>query len=146
MKSKTDYVREWVRKARSDLKVARREMTAPDPAADAVCFHFQQAVEKLLKAWLIWSEVSFKPTHNIELLLSSCEQTNPSFTQLRAAESLTPYAVEIRYADDFYVPTTAEMNEASAIAQSVENHVIDMFVKSGLDLDEPGTTERPHRA
>ena len=36
MKSKEDYVRDWVRKAASDLKIALRESKAPDPASDAV--------------------------------------------------------------------------------------------------------------
>lgn len=46
-------VRAWVRKAESDLKVARDELATLEPATDAVCFHCQQCAEKYLKAYLI---------------------------------------------------------------------------------------------
>jgi len=36
---------------------------------DAVCFHCQQAVEKLLKAYLISKNVEFGRIHDLETLL-----------------------------------------------------------------------------
>ena len=119
MKSKRDYVKDWFAKAANDLKIARREMEARDAASDAVCFHFQQAAEKVLKAWLVWHDVQYKPTHNIEVLLAACEKIDPDFRQLRDVEALTPYAVEIRYADDFYMPTADEMSEIVSLAKEI---------------------------
>jgi len=47
-------VREWREKAARDLATARREMeVVEDPNYDAVCFHAQQAIEKLMKGLLI---------------------------------------------------------------------------------------------
>jgi HEPN domain-containing protein len=44
---------EWIAKASADLATAGREMRArKDTNYDAVCFHAQQCVEKLLKAAL----------------------------------------------------------------------------------------------
>jgi HEPN domain-containing protein len=41
---------EWIEKASADLATAGREMRARrDPNYDAVCFHAQQCVEKLLE-------------------------------------------------------------------------------------------------
>jgi HEPN domain-containing protein len=137
MKSKADYVRDWIRKAASDSKIARDEMRTAEPAADAVCFHFQQVAEKWLKAWLIWMEVAFRPTHNIEILLAACEQHDPDFASLREAETLTPYAVEIRYADDFYMPTQMEMERVSALADRVERFVSAKLRAANLDLPAP---------
>ena len=34
MKSKADYVRDWIRRAGSDWKIARDEMATSEPAAD----------------------------------------------------------------------------------------------------------------
>jgi HEPN domain-containing protein len=133
MKSKTEYVRDWFEKAGNDLRIATREMAAPDPASDAVCFHFQQAAEKILKAWLIWNDCDFKPTHNIEVLLSACEKTDPSFQALRGAEALTPYSVEVRYADDFFMPTQEEMQEAHDLAQRVKTFVVEKLRNAGID-------------
>jgi HEPN domain-containing protein len=132
MKDKLEYLRDWFAKARSDLKIARDEMNTAEPATDAVCFHFQQAVEKMLKAWLIWHEAEFKPIHNIEVLLAACEKMDPSFMELRAAEKLTPYAVQVRYADDFYVPPQAEMKEAAEITDRVEAFILSKFAAIGV--------------
>jgi HEPN domain-containing protein len=143
MKSKSDYVRDWFLKAASDLKIATREMQAVDPASDAVCFHFQQAVEKILKAWLAWRDVPPKPVHNIEVLLSLCEETDPEFATLRRAELLTAYAVEIRYPDNAYFPTTEEMQEAAGIAKQIREFVLARLRKEGLSLvDAPGNRDR----
>ncbi len=50
----TEIVKEWVRKAEEDFCVARRELRArKNPSYDAVCFHAQQSVEKLMKGLLI---------------------------------------------------------------------------------------------
>jgi len=133
MKSKLEYVQDWFAKAGNDLKIALREMEADDPAADAVCFHFQQVAEKTLKTWLIWHDVPYKPTHNIEVLLAACEKVDADFERLRHVEALTPYAVEIRYADDFYLPTKEEMREAAEMAREAWDFVVAKFTSVGVN-------------
>ena len=136
MKSKEDYVRESVRKAASDLKIALRESKAPDPASDAVCFHFQQAVEKMLKAWLAWKEEPPTRTHNIEVLLAACEKIDPSFQSQRGAEALTPYAVELRYPDEAYFPSPQEMREAADLALAATRFVCGRFGSDGQVFED----------
>ncbi len=47
-------VKEWVDKAEKDFATARRELQVQeDPNFDAVCFHAQQSIEKLMKGLLI---------------------------------------------------------------------------------------------
>jgi hypothetical protein len=41
----------------------------------------------------------------------------------RKAEKLTPFAVEIRYPDDFYMPTRQEAEEAFAIAKEIKTFI-----------------------
>jgi len=132
MRDKIEYVRDWFAKAGSDMKIATREMQAEDPASDAVCFHFQQAVEKVLKAWLVWHDVQYQPTHNIEVLLAACEEIDPGFRSLRPVEGLTPYAVEIRYADDFYMPADEEVQEAAQLARMAWDFVVARFRAAGV--------------
>lgn len=132
MKDRREYVQGWLRKAENDMKIALREMQADDSASDAVCFHFQQAAEKLLKAYLIWRETEYKPTHNIEVLLAACEKHDPAFKDLRRVESLTPYAVEVRYADDLYFPTREEMEQAAGMARDTEDFVRDKLTTIGF--------------
>jgi len=66
MKSET---RGWVRKAESDLRVARNEAAAPNPERDAVCFHCQQAAEKYLKAILCEQGQHIPRIHDLLRLL-----------------------------------------------------------------------------
>jgi HEPN domain-containing protein len=48
-----EVVREWIDKAEGDYLTATREAQADPPNYDAVCFHAQQCVEKLMKAAVI---------------------------------------------------------------------------------------------
>lgn len=51
-----EVVNEWVVKAEGDFLTAAREVKANPPNYDAVCFHAQQCIEKLLKALLIQND------------------------------------------------------------------------------------------
>ena len=45
-----DTVKEWIQKAEKDYATATRELAALEqPNYDAVCFHAQQCIEKLMK-------------------------------------------------------------------------------------------------
>ena len=100
MKSRADLVRGWLRKAASDLDNLRLCLAA-DQALDTACFHAQQAVEKVLKAYLVAYEVDFPFLHNLEKLVTICAQRDVDFNSLlEAAQELTPYAVELRYDEE----------------------------------------------
>jgi HEPN domain-containing protein len=63
-------VAEWVEKAEGDFHSAERELRArKDTNYDAVCFHAQQCAEKYLKAFLVQHQISFRPIHDLEVLL-----------------------------------------------------------------------------
>jgi len=62
-------VKEWVLKAEADFATAGRELQATaNPNYDAVCFHAQQCVEKLMKALLIHLGVTPPKTHDLGAL------------------------------------------------------------------------------
>ena len=142
MRSKRRALYDWFAKARGDLKIARGEIQTEDPATDAVCFHFQQAVERMLKAWLLWHEVAFPRTHNIEMLLAACEKIDQEFVDLRPAEGLTAYAVEVRYGDE---PVSVDMDEtrqAHELATFAEEFILAKFASLGIDPREPEQTSQ----
>ncbi|MFN0077658.1 MAG: HEPN domain-containing protein [Prosthecobacter sp.] len=91
--------REWVKKAESDYQLAvslvrRRKV----PVRDHVCFHFQQAAEKYIKARLEEANVRFPKTHDVELLVQIATAIEPLWAALAAAgKQLSDYAVRIRY-------------------------------------------------
>jgi HEPN domain-containing protein len=129
-----DIVLNWIRKAESDLKTAKDEIQTENPATDTICFHSQQCIEKYLKAFLTYHQKRFGKTHNIAELIELCKEIDEDFEKLYdiKAESLTPYAVEIRYPDEFYFPSLEEAKEAIKIAEEVKAFVIEKLNKSGF--------------
>jgi HEPN domain-containing protein len=91
--------KEWTAKAEADYSTATREIKAPEtPNFDAVCFHAQQCVEKLMKALLIHLGVVPPRTHDLtaldRLLVPVCPQWSWPVQELRF---LTRAAVDFRY-------------------------------------------------
>ena len=52
MTGKEDVIKRWIQKAEVDIKTAKILIESEDPPTESICFHAQQAVEKLLKAYL----------------------------------------------------------------------------------------------
>ena len=121
-----EYLKNWVHKADNDLKVAVHESNfdKEDRVTDAICFHCQQAAEKYLKAYLIFCDVDFGKTHNLEYLLELCAKHDDKFHSLEVG-NLSFYAVEVRYPDDFHMPTDDEVDESLSIAKAVRDFVLD---------------------
>lgn len=92
-------VEEWVRKAVADLQTAKREARVRrNPNFDAVCFHAQQAVEKMLKARLALMSRDIPRTHDLTQLLDALLDAEPLWEAWRPAlDELVSYAVEFRY-------------------------------------------------
>ncbi len=81
-------VREWIDKAEGDYGVAERELRAGERANyDAVCYHAQQCVEKLMKAVLVHRGVVPPKVHDLlhlaELLRDVCPSWDWSKEDLR---------------------------------------------------------------
>ncbi len=122
MKDRAEVVRGWLRKAESDMIALDASRDAG--ALDAACFHAQQAVEKYLKAYLVWSGVEFPFTHNLAKLVELCAGVDQSFRQLLpTVEPLTPYAVEMRYDAEFW-PSGQVVEDARESAVAVREFVL----------------------
>ncbi len=129
-----DKVRKWVIKAMEDYRTVENEFKLKEDeiVTSSVCFHSQQFVEKILKAYLTMKGVDFGKTHNLEFLLKLCSETDPEFKQLEIGD-LSTYAVEVRYPDDFYIPTIEEAKESFEIAKKIKNFV---FRKLGISEED----------
>ena len=117
-----EFVKQWLERANEDLLVVER-LTKPEIAAiSSVCFHCQQATEKFLKAFLVANEVKIKKTHNIEFLLSECEEIDHEFSEIDS-KNLSDFGVDVRYPGDIYIPTESETKEYIEIAYTIKNLV-----------------------
>ena len=121
MSPELEIARQWVAKAQNDLLNADNNLTAVNVPFDTVCFHCQQAAEKLLKAALVAKGVPPPRTHILLVLMDEIAPISPSVETLREdLVILTPYAVSARYPDDESdMPTLEDAREARQCAERV---------------------------
>lgn len=96
-------VKEWVAKANEDFAVASREMRVGRRRSnDAVCFHAQQCIEKLMKALLIHLGEPFPPKkHDLVFLDGLLAGRDPSWSwKTPDLRFLNQGAVEFCYPGD----------------------------------------------
>ena len=112
----------WLHKAENDLLAADNNLNSSRIPFDVVCFHCQQAAEKLLKALLVFLNMQPPRTHDLLALLQEARTylTTPAPEAIEnCCVVLNPYAIEIRYPDDESNPTLEDSNEARRAADLV---------------------------
>jgi len=120
MSDEIEMARQWLAKARNDLLNADNNLNAQEIPFDTVCFHCQQAAEKLLKAYLVAKGQPYPITHDLLLILEEVLLVQSDAEHLRDALALlVPYAVEIRYPDFGHAPSEHDAREARAAADVV---------------------------
>jgi HEPN domain-containing protein len=77
-----EIIQEWVRKANEDFKFALVNYEERKQFFAQICFHFQQAAEKYLKAYIIANDLDFRKIHDLVPLLKICISKDPSFEKL----------------------------------------------------------------
>src|SRR5258707_8415710 len=99
----TPLTKEWVDKAEGDFSSLLRELRArKSPNYDSACFHAQQCTEKLLKARLNESSITFAKTHDLLALLALSLSIEPLWSALAPnLAALNPYGVRFRYPGDW---------------------------------------------
>ena len=87
-----EEVEKWINFASEDLRMA--ELALKEKIYNQACFHSEQCVEKMLKAFIIFQGKSYPQTHKLTDLLSLVPEG--TFNDLRE---------EIFLLDRFYIPT-----------------------------------------
>ncbi|HEY5792717.1 MAG TPA: HEPN domain-containing protein [Chthoniobacterales bacterium] len=117
---KSREIEAWLLKAQNDLDAARLLAEADPPKRDIAVYHCQQAAEKTLKAWLVFRDIPFPKTHDLEKLLSLDLPNTPALARLAGhGHILSPYAVEFRYPGDLIEPDGKTCEEALRLASEV---------------------------
>ncbi len=125
MPPEVELIRQWVERARNDLRSAEHALLASPPLTEDACFHAQQAVEKSPKAYLVDRDVNFEWSHRIRCLLNLCVGCDASFAQWRKeAEPLTEYAVQFRYPHPDPAPAADQSHVALSVARNVYDFVL----------------------
>src|SRR3989338_4599779 len=76
-----EQTRMLLRKAAADESLLDRVLSEETVDDEIIGFHCQQAVEKLLKAWLSSLGVNYPKTHNLQTLIELLEQQGKIFPQ-----------------------------------------------------------------
>jgi len=120
MDKQSEHARQWIVKARSDLLNADNNLAAKEVPYDTVCFHCQQAAEKLLKGYLVARGCEYPLTHNLFVVLEKILELDATADSLREPLALlNPYSVEVRYPGDAWMPSPEDATEARQAAQEV---------------------------
>ena len=110
-------------KATNGLKSAIGLANMSPPQVYNACYHCQQAVEKLLKAFMAFNQVRFRYIHNLDYLVKDCMNIDASFQELmNHCTIINHYSSDVRYVD-YYTITESEMHEAIQLTEEVFNFV-----------------------
>jgi HEPN domain-containing protein len=129
-------VRRWLAKADHDRLNVEFLLEQGKPLMDIAAFHCQQAVEKLLKAYLTFREHEFEKTHDVGALTKLCARYDREFEALLDdVEPLTAFAVRFRYPGP-NDPSVAQVQRALQAVQRVRE-----FLRPRISIESgpPGT-------
>lgn len=123
--AKEQLVRSWLIKAHRDLLSARELADGETSLLDTAAYHCQQAAEKAVKGYLLFHDVRFERTPDIEVLVSQAVTIDPVFIEcVELARLLTPLAVEYRNPGDYIEPEPEEFKEAFKSACILYNFIL----------------------
>lgn len=126
-----ELVKEWLNQADEDFLFAQTNLDEQDKFFAKICFHFQQAAEKYLKAYIVAFKLPFKKIHDLTKLLSLCQKKDKSFVNIiEEAKFLTDFYVDTRY--PAFWPVGFDRKEAEKAKAATEK--IRDFVKEELKL------------
>jgi len=92
-----EIAKEWLEKAEEDYGFACASIEGANYFPQ-ICFHFQQAAEKYLKAFIVANKLEFRAVHNLLGLLETCKQKEPAIGELeQACRLLNSFFIDTRY-------------------------------------------------
>ena len=119
---KRELARQWLAKAEEDFGVAKHLVTEGTSYLSAAGFHAQQAAEKFLKAFLVWHQIEFPKTHDLDELLDLAATVDSHLAEsLCSTTILSSYGVDIRYPSDFPQMRPEDARQAVDLAAHVRN-------------------------
>jgi len=95
---KINIVKEWLDFAGKDISSAKYLLDMRPIPLEIICYHCEQAAEKVLKGYLIHHDVEPPKTHDLRLLCKMCAEFDRSFDEIsQSCVNLTAYGVQTRY-------------------------------------------------
>jgi len=87
-----------------------------------LCFHYQQAAEKYLKAFIVAHELDFRKIHDLLELLSICHVKDASLSEIEEdCIFLRAFYIDTRY--PVHWPTSYTKDDAARIQKAIRTAV-----------------------
>ena len=109
----------WLRHAEEDLTTAEIFLGHTHVPPRQSCWHAQQTAEKALKAVLIFLQIDFRRTHDLNVLRDLLPERWQLKTALPNLKDLNRWAVQARYPETAQEPTETDASTAVEHARSV---------------------------
>jgi hypothetical protein len=111
-----DYAAGLLVMARKDFDALRGMVGNPLFADEIFGFHAQQAIEKMLKAWLAARGIAFPLTHDLSRLFELLEENGADVSLFWPLVQYTVFAVQARY-EACLMEAEAPIDRVAAIAE-----------------------------
>lgn len=120
--------KEWIIKAQNDLKAAEILFEEKGPS-DALCFHCHQAVEKYLKAYLVFKNIHFEKIHQLWKLAELASKEDKEFLNFEEElKTLDAYYIESRYPPEIRVYSRQECEKILNLAKQLTKFISDKII------------------
>ena len=126
----------WLRYAAEDLTTAETLLAQAHVPPRQACWFAQQAAEKALKAVLIFLQIDFRRTHDLNVLRDLLPESWQLKTALPNLKDLNRWAVEARYPEKMREATKAEASTAVEQARAVWTSVSAELTEHGYHVEQ----------
>ena len=126
----------WLRYADEDLVTAETLLKQPHVPPRQACWHAQQAAEKTLKVVLIFLEIYFSRTHDLDALRNLVPDSWHLKTVHPDLSNLTRWALEACYPEDMSETTNADASKAVEQARTVWTSVFTALKEHGYHVEK----------
>ncbi|HHW01817.1 MAG: hypothetical protein PWQ97_703 [Tepidanaerobacteraceae bacterium] len=119
---------DWIQKAKKDINAALI-LKEHDCGNDLVSFHCQQAIEKLLKGYIIYKINKIVEGHSLVYLCKICMNFNPELKKyIKDCAFVNQYYIETRYPSEDTIEVSDEEAQecikiSKEIFQLIENDI-----------------------